>query len=258
MLFIIPAPEKRKAGGEFLTDLVSPEELRPPKAEISPPRARSAPPSGRRSAARAPEIHKKRELPPVKEPSPARSDRLSGVIKDARTVPPSPGGGAQGQSSGKKSQPGTTSGETEQQPEKPAPTLKERLFDKTIIGTLAKRNMEKEDKKDKTFTFDAKEYRFLIYNRRLKDRIESIWHYPPDAAARGIYGDLVIRFTIKKDGHLGAVELIRTSGHKNLDDAAIAALRDGEPYWPLPAEWDMEAYTIEGHFVYSLYGYYIR
>jgi protein TonB len=118
--------------------------------------------------------------------------------------------------------------------------------------------MEKEDKKDKTFTFDAKEYRFLIYNRRLKERIESIWHYPPDAAAQGIHGELIIRFTIKKNGHLGAVEIVRTSGYKNLDDAAIEALRDGDPYWPLPAEWDMEGYTIEGHFVYSLYGYYIR
>jgi protein TonB len=57
---------------------------------------------------------------------------------------------------------------------------------------------------------------------------------------------------------LGAVELIRTSGHKSLDDAAMKALKEGEPYWPLPDEWGMEAYTIEGHFIYSIYGYYIR
>ena len=54
------------------------------------------------------------------------------------------------------------------------------------------------------------------------------------------------------------MELVRTSGHKTLDDAAMEALRDGTPYWPLPEEWGMEGYTIEGHFVYSLYGYYIR
>jgi protein TonB len=82
--------------------------------------------------------------------------------------------------------------------------------------------------------------------------------YPPEAAADGLYGDLVLKFTIKKNGRLGAVELVRTSGHKNLDDAAIRALKDGAPFWPLPEEWGMEAYTIVGHFVYTLYGYYLR
>ena len=120
------------------------------------------------------------------------------------------------------------------------------------------RAMSKKKKRTRPSALTPKEYRFLLYNRRLKERIESIWHYPPDAAAQGIYGDLIIRFTIKKDGQIGAVELVRTSGHKNLDDAAIEALREGAPYWPLPEEWGMEGYTIEGHFVYSLYGYYIR
>jgi protein TonB len=97
----------------------------------------------------------------------------------------------------------------------------------------------------------------LIYNQRLKQRIESIWVYPRDAAAQGIYGDLVIKFTIMQNGNLGSVELVRTSGHKSLDDAAIKALRDGAPYWPIPKEWGMESYTIEGLFIYTLYGYYV-
>jgi protein TonB len=140
----------------------------------------------------------------------------------------------------------------------PEPSLKEKLFDRTIIGELAKREIEKEKKEEKTFGFDVKDLRYLGYLQRLKEKIESIWIYPPDAATKGVYGDLVIEFTIKKNGSLGAVELIRTSGHKNLDDAAIKALRDAEPFWPLPKEWDMEAYSIVGHFVYTIYGYYIR
>ncbi len=143
-------------------------------------------------------------------------------------------------------------------PSKHLPSLKERLFDESIIGSLAKKDMKKEEREEKVFTFDAKEYKFLLYNKRLKERIESIWIYPPDAAARGIYGDLIIRFSIKKNGRLGEIELIRTSGHKSLDDAAIKALRDGEPYWPLPEEWGMDIYTIVGHFIYTIHGYYIR
>ncbi len=140
------------------------------------------------------------------------------------------------------------------------PSFREKIFDKSVIGDLAKRDVEKEErgKKEKSFSFDTDEFKFLIYNRRLKERIESIWIYPPEAASKGIYGDLIIRFTIKKNGQLGSVELVRTSGHKSLDDAAIKALKDGAPYWPLPKEWNLEGYTIEGHFIYTIYGYYIR
>ena len=140
----------------------------------------------------------------------------------------------------------------------PEPSLREKLFDRNIIGELAKREIEKEKKEERTLGFDVKDLRYLGYLQRLKEKIESIWMYPPDAATKGIYGDLIIEFTIRKNGSLGAVELIRTSGHKNLDDAAIKALRDAEPFWPLPKEWDMEAYSIVGHFFYSIYGYYIR
>ena len=143
---------------------------------------------------------------------------------------------------------------------KPQYLSREELFDKGVIGDLAKKETEREKKgeKGKSLTLDTKDYKFLIYNKRLKERIENIWIYPYDAAKRVIYGDLIIRFTIKKNGTLGAVELIRTSGHQNLDDAAMKALKNGEPYWPLPDEWKMETYTILGHFVYTIYGYYLR
>gem|GEM_PF-527221 len=164
------------------------------------------------------------------------------------------------------------------------PSLKEKLFDKGVIGDLAKRDLEKRDREnkgriplrdaerehaynfgqplrdrgekkfdtDKELAFDEKELKFMLYNMKLKDRLEHIWIYPPSAAARGISGDLIIRFTIMKNGRLGAVELVRTSGHKDLDDAAVRALRDGSPYWPLPESWGMDSYTIEGHFIYTI------
>jgi protein TonB len=94
--------------------------------------------------------------------------------------------------------------------------------------------------------------------QRLKEKIESAWKYPLDAAARREYGDLYIQFTIKKKGKIGAVELIETSGHPSLDTAAIKALRDADPYWPLPNAMGKESLTITGHFVYLNGAYYIR
>ncbi|MFN3739944.1 MAG: energy transducer TonB [Thermodesulfovibrionales bacterium] len=131
-----------------------------------------------------------------------------------------------------------------------------KLFDRDVIKEQVKRGAVKE--KPPEITFDTKEFRYQGYMNRLKEKIESIWQYPLSAAQRGIYGDLYIRFSIKKDGSLGRVELVRTSGYRELDDAAMKALMDGAPYWPLPSEWNMDEFIIEGHFIYTLYGYYIR
>jgi len=195
-------------------------------------------------------------LPGITTPPPSKG--AGEGVQPERTAPSSrPPSAASSPESGGGSE---NTGEGQRQA-RSAPSLRERLFDRDIVANLAKRDLareEEKEKKHKNFTFDTSEYRFLLYNRRLKERIESIWVYPPYEAEHGIYGDLMIRFTIKKNGQLGSVELLRTSGHKSLDDAAIKALKEGAPYWPLPDEWGMDAYTIEGHFIYTIYGYFIR
>jgi protein TonB len=247
VIFSMPAIKEKRMGEEFFTRLVSPDEFFT-QIPLIPAKA------GPRSVPHA--LSKPVTPAPIAEGNKKLLAEKGGVEKGLSTShllsPPTyPGQGIEERPESK----GAV-----QKPEKLGPPNREKLFDRSIIGDLAKREVEKEEKakKDNTFTFDTKGYKFLIYNKKLKERIESIWIYPPDAAARGIYGELVIKFTIKKNGRLGAVELIRTSGHKKLDDAAIKALRDGEPYWPLPDEWGMEAYAIEGHFLYTIYGYYIR
>jgi protein TonB len=141
--------------------------------------------------------------------------------------------------------------------QKQAP-MREKLFDRDILAKSSQRKEQEGTQKGSSITFDTTEFKYYGYMQRLRDKIQSAWKYPPGAAQKGIYGDLYIEFTIKKNGRLGAVQLVRTSGYKDLDDAAIKALRDAEPYWPLPDDIPEQSLTINGHFVYSLYGQYIR
>jgi len=254
VLLYKPTITNKKPSGVFITRLISPNEFlmyRPPMPSLPQRRPSISDQSGHtvpipktedRSPVFSEESVSKEDVPSTSLPSPSHVPSLSS---------PYPGQESKG---------GLESENLLREPSKPRYLSREKLFDRSIIGDLAKREVEKEKRgeKGRSLTFETKDYKFLIYNERLKERIESIWIYPHDAAVKGIYGDLIIRFTIKKNGTLGAVELIRTSGHQNLDDAAMKALRDGEPYWPLPDEWGMEAYTIVGHFVYTLYGYYLR
>ena len=135
--------------------------------------------------------------------------------------------------------------------------IRDRLFDRDIIAKLSKQEQEG-IKNSSSITFDTEEFKYYGYMQRLKEKIESAWKYPLDAAARREYGDLYIQFTIKKNGKIGAEELVKTSGHPSLDTAAIKALRDADPYWPLPDAMGKESLTITGHFVYLNGAYYIR
>ena len=106
-------------------------------------------------------------------------------------------------------------------------------------------------------TFDTKDMMYRGYMDMLRQKVETIWVYPYWAARQGLYGDLIIHFVILRDGRLGEVKVLRTSGHKVLDDAAVKALRDGIPYWPLPEGWDKQRLPITGRFIYSKDGGYI-
>lgn len=134
------------------------------------------------------------------------------------------------------------------------------IFDREVIGEIAKRENKGGAKVEssKGLSFSTREFDDWGYLQRLKEKIERVWQYPPQAAERGIYGDLYIKFTIDKNGKLTSVELLRTSGYRLLDDAALRAIKEAEPFWPLPKDYEKESLTITGHFIYILRGFYLR
>jgi len=266
-LLILLAPvQKKESDTPFITRLVSPDEFKQPPRETIRGHKDSSPPDKLKGVDRGgrqkpltksspPPSSTAGPVAPLEEGPPAltaptpesgRGDLNAGdrgveARQEVKGGPPAIGS----QKSGVQRK-GVTNA--------PMP-LREKLFDREIVERFAKRE---DVRRDDGITFETKELKYYTYMMRLKERIEGIWKYPNEAASRGIYGDLYIRFTIKKNGMLGDTELVRTSGHRSLDEAAMKALKDAEPFWPLPDEWGKDAITITGHFVYSLYGTYIR
>lgn len=136
----------------------------------------------------------------------------------------------------------------------PQPNRHSLLFDKETIEKYAKKEIEQ---REKGLTFESPELKHRGYLNMLKEKIEHVWKYPQDAAIKGVTGDLYIMFSILKDGRLGEVRLLRTSGFRELDEAALRALKDAEPYWPLPDDWEKGEIPITGHFIYVISGGYI-
>ena len=241
----LPSPEEREKS-PFMAELVSPPELskkpgvlRDKKRDVPVRRLEKSAPKATLPVKKTPTRQEETLTRKETSGSPVGLDK--GLLPEKSIRSPEPGPGVEGE-------PGIQR----------LPRGRE-LFDSGIIGDIARlKPTEKGKKEESEVTFSTKELKYYSYMMKLKGRIERLWRYPPEAVRRGLYGDPYIRFTIKKDGYLGSVELVRTSGFRELDEAAIQALRDGEPYWPLPENWDMDGITITGHFVYTLYGTYLR
>lgn len=67
--------------------------------------------------------------------------------------------------------------------------------------------------------------------RREVERVGQL-NYPAEARAKGLAGTLRLRVTIAADGTLQDVQLLQTSGHAVLDDAAVRIVRLAAPYAP--------------------------
>lgn len=83
-------------------------------------------------------------------------------------------------------------------------------------------------------SLDTRDFRYISYFATIKRRIELVWNYPEEAARAGIFGELMLRFTLLSDGRLEDVRLLRSSGSRLLDDEAVRAVKVANPYNPFP------------------------
>ncbi|MDR0218667.1 MAG: energy transducer TonB [Enterobacteriaceae bacterium] len=64
-----------------------------------------------------------------------------------------------------------------------------------------------------------------IYGARLRAEIESHKRYPLRARQANISGVVSVRFTVEDDGRLTNLQLVSSSGNRDLDNAALEAVR---------------------------------
>ncbi len=126
------------------------------------------------------------------------------------------------------------------------------------VDEFARKGMPEKKPGDDSVTLDTDEFKFISYNRWLKIKVESVLKYPELAALSGLQGTLYIQFDIMKDGSLGNLELLKSSGYKILDDEALRAIRNSAPFQPLPDEWKMDHYSIRAAVLFYLSEAYIR
>ncbi|MEE4660607.1 MAG: TonB family protein [Halieaceae bacterium] len=74
-----------------------------------------------------------------------------------------------------------------------------------------------------------------LHNWRSKVEAVGNRYYPTASSRYGIYGDLRLLVAIRYDGQIDNIEVLSSSGHAVLDEAAIRIVRLAAPFEPFPA-----------------------
>jgi len=137
----------------------------------------------------------------------------------------------------------TTQSETPEQPPLPQPTARDVLEKKLEMARLTteiQRESEAYAKrpKKKYISASTKEYAYAAYMAAWVARVERIGNlnYPDDARRQQVHGDLVLTVALHKDGTIKSIDVIQSSHHSILDDAAIRIVKLAAPFPPVPTE----------------------
>jgi protein TonB len=136
-----------------------------------------------------------------------------------------------------------TQTETPEQPQLPQPTARD-VFEKKLemarLATEIQRESEAYAKrpKKKYISANTKEYAYAAYMAAWVARVERIGNlnYPDDARRQQLHGDLVLTVALKRDGTIKSIDVIQSSHHSILDDAAIRIVKLAAPFPAIPTD----------------------
>jgi protein TonB len=147
----------------------------------------------------------------------------------------------------------TTAGETgftvdstkeqAEQKERPVPVSDEDVQRKLEMARLSAEVREQSQAyakrpKKKFISSNTREYVYAAYMKGWVGRVERVGNlnYPDEARRQGVYGELVLTVGLNRDGTIKSMDVIKSSGHKLLDEAAQRIVRLAAPFPSLPTD----------------------
>jgi protein TonB len=90
----------------------------------------------------------------------------------------------------------------------------------------------------KSVNASTREYRYAAYLEAWREKVERVGNlnYPDEARRKKLYGDLILHVSVRADGSLEKVRVVRSSGFPVLDDAAVRIVKLAAPFAPFPPE----------------------
>lgn len=130
---------------------------------------------------------------------------------------------------------------SEDKPELPDPSDKEMLERQMEMARLANELQKETERyakrpKRKFISANTREYTYANYMKTWVSRVERIGNinYPDEARQRQLRGQLILTVGMNRDGSIKSIDVIKSSGERILDDAAIRIVRLAAPFPTIP------------------------
>ena len=94
------------------------------------------------------------------------------------------------------------------------------------------------DPRRKAINASTQEYKYASYLEAWRKKVERIGNlnYPDEAKRNQLFGNLLLHVAVKADGSVERIRVVRSSGHRILDDAAVRIVELAAPFSPFPPE----------------------
>lgn len=123
----------------------------------------------------------------------------------------------------------------------PLPPGQELVEQSLTLAKLAneysqKQTLQARRSRHKYITASTREYAYAQYMNDWVRRVERIGNanYPPQALINRLNGQLILTVAIRRDGRIEGITVVKSSGNKVLDKAAVDIVRLSEPFATLP------------------------
>ncbi len=90
------------------------------------------------------------------------------------------------------------------------------------------------------------------YFEMLNLKIHNVKEYPESARSRHIQGRVKVKFVLLADGSLKEVQVVKSSRHRNLDEAAVNAVKKAAPFPKPPVSLFKTPVTFQIHILFEL------
>lgn len=161
--------------------------------------------------------------------------------RQARMPPPQPTQPQQQVLTQARSETRVTPAEEPPKPDTPKPSAAE-LVKRTqeilaLNEQIEQSRLAYSERKRKTFiSASTREFKYANYMNDWVHKVERVGNlnYPDAARRQGVSGNLLLQVALKPDGSVYGITVLKSSGHKVLDDAAVRIVELAAPFPPLP------------------------
>jgi len=103
-----------------------------------------------------------------------------------------------------------------------------------------------------TISLDTKDERYVQYAGVIKTRIADNWDYPAEARLSLLEGEVMVVFSLVRDGGMTQVKIEKSSGYDVLDKEVLRAIKASLPFPSFPDSIKVNRLNIKARFNYQL------